>query len=50
MTNNVYIDSILEPIMKALIVKDHDFALEKDGHFSYGTSKKNLMRKWKEKH
>lgn len=50
MTHKVYIDSILEFVVKPCIVEGHNFALEENGDSSHGTSKKNPVREWKEEH
>lgn len=40
MTHMMYIDSILEPVVKPWIMEGRDFALEEDGDSGHGTSKK----------
>lgn len=50
MTYKVYIDSILEPVVKPWIVESHNFLLEEDGDSDHCISKKNLVREWKEEY
>lgn len=51
MTHQVYIDSILEPIVRLWLEDKQDFVLEEDGdsgHVLYCTGWKNPVRSWKE--
>ena len=50
MSQRVYIDQILEPIVKPWIETGHNFALEEDGDSGHGPGKGNIVRAWKEKH
>jgi transposase len=51
MTQSVYINQILEPIVKPWIEAGHDFALEEDGDSGHGPAhNNNIVRKWKETH
>jgi hypothetical protein len=51
MTQQVYIEQILEPIVKPWIEAGHDFALEEDGDSGHGPAHNgNIIRKWKEEH
>jgi hypothetical protein len=54
MSQQVYIDSILEPIIKPWILRGDDFVLEEDndsGHGPPGKSKKNnIVQDWKDEH
>ncbi len=43
-----YRDQILKPIVKPWIQRGEDFVLEEDGDSGHGTSKNNIVRKWKE--
>jgi hypothetical protein len=48
MTQRVYIDSILDPIVKPWIQAGHDFALEEDGDSGHGPARNgNIVRQWK---
>lgn len=49
MSQQVYIDQILEPIVKPWIQTHQDFVLEEDGDSGHGPGKSNIMRTWKEK-
>jgi hypothetical protein len=49
MLQRVYIDQILEPIVKPWLEEGQDFVLEEDGDSGHGPSKKNIVREWKEK-
>lgn len=44
MSQQVYIDQILEPIVKPWLMAGHDFALEEDGDSGHGPSKHNIVR------
>ena len=49
MSLQVYINHILEPVVKPWIVQGHDFALEEDGDSWDGKAKNNnIVREWKE--
>ena len=50
MTQKVYIEQILEPIVKPWLEADQKFVLEEDGDSGHGPSKSNIVRTWKEKH
>lgn len=50
MSQQVYIDQILEPIVKPWLMAGHDFALEEDGDSGHGPGKNNIVRTWKNKH
>lgn len=47
MTQRVYIDTILEPIVKTWIQRGHDFYLEEDNDSGHGPSPTNIVRTWK---
>lgn len=49
-THRVYIDSILEPVVKPWLEHGPHFVLEEDGDSGHGTSAKNIVRTWKEQH
>lgn len=49
MSQQVYIDQILEPTVKPWIQAHQDFVLEEDGDSGYGPGKSNIVRTWKEK-
>jgi hypothetical protein len=49
MTQQVYIEQILDPIVKPWIEAGHDFALEEDGDSGHGPARNgNIVRKWKQ--
>ena len=48
MSQRVYIDQILKPVVKPWLDRGDDFCLEEDGDSGHGTSKNNIVRKWKE--
>jgi hypothetical protein len=52
MTQQAYIDQILEPVVKPWIDAGHDFVLEEDGDSGHGPprAKGNIVVDWKEKH
>lgn len=50
MSQRVYIDQILEPIVRPWIETHHDFVLEEDGDSGHGPGKSNIVRTWKESH
>lgn len=50
MTRQVYIDSILGPIVKPWLEAGDEFVLEEDGDSGHGTGRANPVRKWKHDH
>ncbi len=51
MTHQMYIDSILELVIKSWLDRENDFVLEEDGDSGHGTGKtRNSVKKWKEDH
>lgn len=50
MTHQVYINSILEPVVKPWLEAGDEFVLEEDGDSGHGTGRANPVRKWKEDH
>ena len=51
MTHQVYINSILEPVVKPWPERGDDFVLEEDGDSRHGTGRtRNAFKKWKEDH
>ena len=48
MSQQVYRDIILEPIVKPWIAAGQRFILEEDGNNRHGPGKKNIVRTWKE--
>lgn len=50
MSQQVYIDSILEPIVKPWIEQGDRFVLEEDGDSGHGPGRNNIVRTWKEEH
>lgn len=46
--HQVYVDFILEPVVKSWITAGKDFVFEEDGISSHGLNKKNLICKWKQ--
>ena len=48
MCQKVYIDQILEPIVKSWIDAHYNFVLEEDGDSGYGPGKSNIVYTWKE--
>ena len=48
MSQKVYIDQILEPIVKPQIDTHHDFVLEEDGNLDHKPGKSNIVCTWKE--
>ena len=48
MSQQVYIDQILDPIVKPWIQAHQDFVLEEDGDSGHGPGKSNIVRTWKE--
>ena len=49
MSHEVYINQILEPVVKPWIQSGQDFVLEEDGDSDHGTGSNNIVRDWKEK-
>ena len=51
MTHQVYIDAILDPVVKPWLERGDDFVLEEDGDSGHGTGKRrNAVKKWKLDH
>ena len=50
MTQQAYIDQILEPVVLPWILSGEDFVLEEDGDSGHGPSKNNPVRDWKAKY
>ncbi len=50
MSQRVYIDSILEAVVKRWLEAGEDFALEEDGDSGHGSGKSNIVRDWKAEH
>ena len=50
MSQRVYIDQILDPIVKPWLDQGHNFVLEEDGDSGHGPGKSNIVRTWKEEH
>ena len=50
MLQRVYIDTILDPVIRLWVEAGKDFVLEEDGDSGHGTSQKNIVRSWKEEH
>ena len=48
MSQRVYIDQILGPVVKPWIEAHHDFVLEEDGDSGHGPGKSNIVRTWKQ--
>ena len=49
MSLQVYINQILEPVVKPWLLEKQDFVLEEDGDSGHGKAKNcNIVRKWKE--
>ncbi|KAI9668715.1 MAG: hypothetical protein M1829_005255 [Trizodia sp. TS-e1964] len=48
MSQQGYIDQILEPIVKPWIQSGADFVLEEDGDSGHGPGKSNIVKTWKE--
>ena len=40
----MYIDKILEPVVKPWLQAHHDFVLEEDGDSGHGPGKSNIVR------
>lgn len=49
MSQQIYIDQILEPIVMPWIQARQDFVLEEDGDSGHGPGKSNILRTWKGK-
>ncbi len=48
MSFQIYVNQILEPVVKPWILQGHDFALGEDGDSRYCKAKNNnIVRKWK---
>ncbi|KAF3919989.1 hypothetical protein ABW20_dc0101063 [Dactylellina cionopaga] len=50
MSNSVYINQILEPIVKPWLEAGHDFVLEEDNDSGHGTGAKSEAARWKQAH
>lgn len=50
MSQRVYREQILEPIVKPWLDAGQSFVLEEDGDSGHGPSKSNLVRTWKQDH
>lgn len=50
MTHDVYITSILDPIVKPWLDEKDNFVLKEDDDSGHGTGKRNKVKTWKEKH
>jgi hypothetical protein len=50
MSQQVYIDSILEPIVKPWLERGDNFILEEDRDSGHGLGRNNIVRTWKEIH
>ena len=49
MSLQVYINQILEPVVKFWLLEKQDFVLEEDGDNGHGKAKnRNIVRQWKE--
>lgn len=48
MSQRVYINSILEPVLKPWLEAGEDFVLEEDGDSRHGSGKSNIARDWKD--
>ena len=48
MTHQVYIDQVLEPIVKPWLERGDNFVLEEDNDSGHGTSARNIVCTWKE--
>jgi hypothetical protein len=47
MTQRVYIDQILEPIVKPWLERGDDFVLEEDNDSGHGPDRSNPVKEWK---
>jgi hypothetical protein len=50
MSQRVYIDQILESIIRSWFDRGHDFVLKEDDYSDHESSKLNIVRTWKETH
>ena len=50
MSQQVYIDAILEPVVQSWLNAGQTFVLEEDRDSGHGTSKSNIVRTWKQEH
>ena len=50
MSQRVYIDSILEPVVKSWLERGDDFIMEEDRDSGHGSGKDNDVRRWKDEH
>lgn len=50
MSQQIYRDVILEPVVKPWLEAGQSFILEEDGDSGHGLGKKNIVRTWKEQH
>ena len=50
MSQRVYIDQILDSIIKPWLDQGHNFVLEEDGDSGHGPGKSKIVRTWKEEH
>ena len=50
MTQDVYINQILIPVVLPWILRGEDFVLEEDGDSGHGPSSANRVRRWKHQH
>lgn len=50
MSQHVYIDSILEAVVKTWLEAGEDFVLEEDDDSEHGSGKSNIIRDWKDEH
>jgi hypothetical protein len=50
MTQRVYNDQILKPVVKPWLERGDDFALEEDGDSGHGPGKSNIVQQWKDQH
>ncbi len=46
----VYIDKILDPVIKPWLDQGQEFVLEEDGDSGHGTGATNVVRTWKKNH
>ena len=51
MSHEVYINSVLEPVVKPWLDRGDDFVLVEDGDYGHGTGKgRNIVKTWKQDH
>ena len=50
MSQQVYIDQILDPIVKPWLEAGQEFVLEEDGDSGHGPGHNNIVREWKKDH